>query len=1055
MPSSVTVGAAAQVLTINGTGFLASSTVTYNAQAHTATFVSSTQLTISLSTSDQAAAGNYPLVVTNPAPGGGTSNALNFTVSNPVPTVSSASPLVIAAGAPDTTIALTGTNFLPASKVNFNGAPLPTNFVSSTQLTAIIPSASLHQSANDQITILNPSPGGGISATQTLSVVVIGSLTMTAAPQSGGPGNGPWQLSIAAADSAGNSVQGLTVSLGASEGTLSLTGGITDSSGTITATISPPASYSDEAVAVRAITGAQTVVVNVAFVPYTFNPSSARSHSETQVVNNSTSGTGAFTVPFVFGTSSVAGSSNPFLTPSSCYTNVVLNSTIPVDCQFLYTGQGFVQSVLDATNLVCKATAKATTIAGGLSCAGIVATVISCVASPTGIGAVICSGGLTYSGVLGPLCLGFLTDVLAGVIAPQVDKTAIDEISIGIQPGPPSIGDYVGLVCDAVDSTAIGCGTGSSGTKVCLSPARATIRPGSPVQFSATVTGNSNPSVVWSVNGIAQGAGPYGTVTTNGLFTAPSLLPIPNRVTIAAVSVGDQSASAPAIVTVMANPAGTITTVAGKGTAGYAGDNGPATGAQLAMPSGIAFDGGGNMFIADSGNNAARRVDASTGLITTIAGTGVAGYAGDGGTGTNAELNGPTHVVFDRTVNLYITDANNERIRKVNAVTDQITTVAGNGTAGFSGDGGLATSAQLNFPDGVALDSSGNLFIGDALNNRIRKVAITTGNIVTVAGKGSAGYSGDGGSATNASLSFPSRPFVDVAGNIYIADYQNNRVRKVDGVSGVITTIVGTGVAGYSGDAGPAIAARLNGPLSIALNASGTVLYVADTNNERIRAVNQSTSPTTVLAVTIQPGQIQTVVGRGTSGYSGDGGPAIAAAISFPTGLTVDAAGNLFFADAANNVIREVNGPFAVTFTPATPANDYPYASSTADTPDPWGFYTRECTSYIAWRMNRDSGRTASPWLFTNLMSGGHWGNAENWNTNALLLGYAVNSTPAVGAIAQWTGSEIGSTGHVAYVENIIGSNISISEYNYPSGFTWDYRTISASSVPRFIHVGH
>jgi sugar lactone lactonase YvrE len=423
---------------------------------------------------------------------------------------------------------------------------------------------------------------------------------------------------------------------------------------------------------------------------------------------------------------------------------------------------------------------------------------------------------------------------------------------------------------------------------------------GGSVQFSS-----SDASVNWSINGVQQASGIYGTITTNGLYTAPLSLPSPAYISITATDTVDTSATAGTDVHVVAASPGTISTVAGNGTAGYSGDGSAAVAAELYNPTGIAFDGGGNMFIADESNNVIRKVDASTQIITTIAGTGVAGYSGDGGPGTTAELNQPAHVVFDRTVNLYITDSNNERIRKVDALTDEITTVAGNGTTGFSGDGGPATSAQFNFPDGVALDSNGNLYVGDAYNNRIREVTISTRDITTVAGDGTPGYAGDGGIATNSELDFPSRPFIDSAGDIYIADFQNNRVRKVDASNGIITTIAGDGVAGFAGDGGAATIAELNGPLSVALDPSG-VLYIADVNNERIRAVNTTANSVTVMGVTIQPGQIKTVVGNGHAGYYGDGGSGTNAEVYFPTGLTIDSAGNLYFADEHNNVVRKV-----------------------------------------------------------------------------------------------------------------------------------------------------
>ena len=349
-------------------------------------------------------------------------------------------------------------------------------------------------------------------------------------------------------------------------------------------------------------------------------------------------------------------------------------------------------------------------------------------------------------------------------------------------------------------------------------------------------------------------------------------------------------------------------TVAGNGTAGHQGDGGPATSAELFVPTGVAFDGGGNMFIADYSNSVIRRVDAATGFITTIAGTGAAGYSGDNGPATDAQLNGPTHVVFDRTTNLYITDANNNRIRKVDVGTGVITTVAGNGTAGFSGDGGPGTNAELNFPDGVALDAAQDVYIGDARNNRIRKLDVSTGVITTVAGNGTAGYGGDGGLATNAELNFPSRPALDSNGNMYIADYQNNRVRRVDASTNTITTVAGTGIAGFSGDGGPAASAELNGPISVTLDAVGN-LYIGDISNERIRVVNMTTNAVSLLGVTLEPGEIGTAAGNGSAGYSGDGGPAVSAQLNFPTGLLVDSQGNLYFADANNNVVRRVTGP--------------------------------------------------------------------------------------------------------------------------------------------------
>jgi sugar lactone lactonase YvrE len=233
----------------------------------------------------------------------------------------------------------------------------------------------------------------------------------------------------------------------------------------------------------------------------------------------------------------------------------------------------------------------------------------------------------------------------------------------------------------------------------------------------------------------------------------------------------------------------------------------------------VAVDSVGNVYIADLGNKRIRKV--SGGTITTIAGNGAAGFSGDGGPATSASLSAPYGVALDSTGSLYTADNDNNRIRKVSGGT--ITTVAGNGNLGFSGDGGPATSASLAQPEGLAVDSSGNLYIADTRNHRIRK--LSGGTITTIAGNGTPGFSGDGGPATSASLYNPGGVAVDSAGNLYIADSNNNRIRKVSG--GTITTVAGNGNAGFSGDGGPATSASLNYPIGIAVDSAGD-LYTAD-----------------------------------------------------------------------------------------------------------------------------------------------------------------------------------------------------------------------------------
>jgi uncharacterized protein (TIGR03437 family) len=270
--------------------------------------------------------------------------------------------------------------------------------------------------------------------------------------------------------------------------------------------------------------------------------------------------------------------------------------------------------------------------------------------------------------------------------------------------------------------------------------------------------------------------------------------------------------------------------------------------------------------------------------ISTVAGNGTAGYSGDGGLATVAGLN-PNGVAVDSRGNLYIVDIGNERIRKV-APNGTITTVAGTGAAGFSGDGGLATEATLNQPSRVAVDTAGNLYIADSLNNRVRKVT-PAGTISTFAGNGVEADSGDGGPATSAALNFPSDLVTDTAGNLLITD--NSQVVRKVAPNGIITTVAGNGTEGYSGDGGPATTAALNFPRGIAVDAAGN-LFISDQSNERIRKVSN--------------GIITTVAGNGSGGYAGDGGVATSARLNNPAGLALDAAGNLYISDRDNNRIR-------------------------------------------------------------------------------------------------------------------------------------------------------
>lgn len=332
-----------------------------------------------------------------------------------------------------------------------------------------------------------------------------------------------------------------------------------------------------------------------------------------------------------------------------------------------------------------------------------------------------------------------------------------------------------------------------------------------------------------------------------------------------------------------------ITNIAGQRTAGYFGDGGPAIDSKLGNPTFVYAGNAGNIYISDWGNSRLRVVN-SAGIISTFAGIGLYGYSGDGGPAIAAELCGPMGIYTDTYGNVYVADIGNQRIRVINT-NGIINTVAGNGTLGFSGDGGAATAAEFDDPAGICGDVYGNIYVADEFNNRVRRIN-ANGTIITIAGSAIRGYSGDGGPATAAEFYYPSGVAADSAGDILIADESNNCIRKVN-AEGIISTIAGNGVAGFMGDGGPAISSELSNPAGIGIDNKGNI-FITDGFNSRIREINSN-------------GIISTIAGNGVAGYSGTGDSAKLAELYNPVSIMADTSGNLYFANEFNNYVQKLS----------------------------------------------------------------------------------------------------------------------------------------------------
>jgi hypothetical protein len=459
-----------------------------------------------------------------------------------------------------------------------------------------------------------------------------------------------------------------------------------------------------------------------------------------------------------------------------------------------------------------------------------------------------------------------------------------------------------------------------------------------------------------------------------------------------------------------------ITTLAGNGTAGYSGDGGPAALAQTNQVVGLATDPSGNIYLADQNNNRVRKVNPS-GVITTFAGTGTAGYTGDGGLAVNAQLSYVTGVCVGPSGTVYIDDLANRVIRAVSPA-GVIRTVAGNGTAVSSGDGGPATAAGLFLPIRCAVDPNGILYIADQGAHRIRKVDLN-GTITTFAGTGVQGFSGDGGPATAAAMNNPTSVMADGAGNIYISDQYNERVRVVNS-SGIITTVAGNGVEGFSGDGGPATSASLDHPGGLAMDSAGS-LFIVDPNNERVRKVSG--------------GVITTVVGNGVLGYGGDGGSPLQAELSNPVAIALDNFGNMFLGDTANNRVRVVTGVAAgsgtgtCAYTLSAGGQSFPAAGGS-------GSVNISSTAGCPWSL------TSGPTWVTGATSGS--------GNGTLTFQVAVNTGAARSATLTIAGQSYTVEQQAASVAglNLIGSMPHIAaQENWTTSFTIVNKSASASTA--------
>ncbi len=1042
-PASTPAGGPGLSVTVYGTGFFPDTTVSVNGETKSSNFISGTELQVTLGSQDIASAGSLSITATNSAPGGGISNPMTFTVigGNPVPVLSSISPNTKQAGSSGFTLTLNGSNFVTGSSVLFNNSQVSTTWVDSTHLSASIPANATQTPGTYPVMVTNPVPGGGTSETVQFTVTPASNVTPIpdgsygkqyedlVPPDTTISSYDPKRFSLITGlvnDAAGNPLPGVIVGLhnqpeyGTAQtdtaGRFSIP---VDGGGTITMTYQKAGFitvHRQVQIGWNTIANAETIVMipedtAASTLSFDGNPQTILTHSSTPTTDSF--GTRSLTMVFTGDTQAWVkddqGNEQPL-------TNITVRATeyptpesmpakLPPTSAFTYCAELSVDGAKSVR--FDKPVVVYMNNFLGFNVGEIVPVGYydrdRAIWIPSNNGVVVKLLDTNGNGMVDAYTDGVNQYPAPGLTDPtQYPPNATFwrvEIShfsswdcnwpIGfpqdaIEPNPEGnpvvdnqcpgddnncIGSYVenrsrifheDIPIPGMDMTLHYAGNRTKGYKsvITIPASRSSVpaslkniivkmevagrtykanlppQPNQKAEFvwdgfdylGREISGSINANI--SIGFVYQAfyysaydsswSQSFGQVGTNITFVEARQEMISwkeSSVTISRSGTDDiaegwtlssnhyLNPADPNILykgdgTTLKNNAKVITTIAGNGQAGFNGDGGPATQASLWAPSGLVVDNAGNLYIADSWNDRIRKVDAR-GIITTIAGNGQRSYSGDGGLATQASFFEPFYVTIDNAGNLYIADFANHRVRKIDT-NGTITTIAGNGQGGeyvpFFGDGGPATQSPLGYINGIAIDNAGNLYIADGWYSRIRKVDIN-GIITTIAGTGQYGYSGDGGPATQAQIGGPNGVAIDKAGNIYIVDgYNTNRIRKVDN-SGIITTIAGNGQAGFSGDGGPATLASISGAGGIAIDHSGNI-YIGDSWGTRIRKVD-----------TI--GIITTYAGNGQQGFSGDGGLAVQANFYWGAYMAVDSAGTVYIGDNGNQRIRKVAYPEA------------------------------------------------------------------------------------------------------------------------------------------------